>query len=153
MYCVWQVIKTPTIISNNPVFVLNHKLEMIWKREVVAQSKSSAGYFLRQLCKTTYDAAAVSTNGFPADIRKMHPKNITPQLRAPWTYPVRRYYVSFLFSTVSGRSSRPVAQTEILFIRLPSNLSKLNIKTCLPECHKMRRCAHPAVPYHFSAIK
>ena len=130
----------------------SHKLERLWKREFVVQSKSSAGYFLRQICKTT-DDAAVSTNGFPADIRTPHPKNTTPQLTASWTYPVRRYYVSFLFSRLSGRSSRPLAQTEIPFISLPSNLSKLNVKTCLPECHKMRRCAHPAVLYHFSAIK
>ena len=59
----------------------DHKFERTWKRAVVAQSKSSAGYFLGQLCKVT-DVAAVSRNGFPTEIRTSHLKRTNAQLTA-----------------------------------------------------------------------
>ena len=89
---------------------------------------------------------SISIIGFPAEIGKQHLQHTNLQLTATRTYPVTRYYVCFLFSRLSGRSSRLVT---LPFISLPSSPSK----PCLPESHKKRRYARCKLLYHFSAIK
>jgi len=45
VYCVWQVVKTPTIIFNNPVYITHsntHPVGLLWRRESSPQRSLSA---------------------------------------------------------------------------------------------------------------
>jgi len=58
MYCVWQAVKTPTIILNNPVQQRNHRVKE-WLRHADGQAATtcelSVLVFLWRFCLVAYE--------------------------------------------------------------------------------------------------
>jgi len=124
MYCVWQVVKTPTIISNNPVFMCccgSHNRKRLFRCTVIRFSLS-----------------------FPCAVRTKVLHCIDMFFRVPWFrrpvaglsprrlgfYP-KSFHVRFVVNKVSlGQFS---LQVLLFLLSLPFYLSSISIFTLVPE--------------------
>jgi len=118
VYCVWQVFKTPTIISNNPVFC-NQDLQHIFL-EYTLHTRSSAN------CAGSYVAASIANININSQLNATIRDAVTSR---PAASPVH-YTTSCKHSLLLLRMGKIIARNMLTWLELSIKLFILLYQWC-----------------------